>query len=255
MSRLATAFALLTLTTTAGAVVVPGVALARSFAKPPPGHVATAPSPEAVAAAVAASPTASLIELDRGAVRDALRRERRANLARFHAYATAGVYPSNTYRPGLANVWRDEAGHYCAAASMIAASGQADLVIETGDRDIFIRLRDVTAGPLHEWILTSGLTRAEVDLIQRPFVRVSPPASDAPASAAASPTPPKPARPTIDPGLRRKETARLRALYAKIEAQLSTETDAQLELAADELMARPVLALARFGERVRVPGE
>jgi hypothetical protein len=249
MSRLATAFALLTLTTTASAVVVPGVALARAFAKAPPGHAA-APSPTAVAEAIAASPSASLIELDRAAVMDALRGERRANLARFHAYATAGVYPSNTYRPGLANVWRDDAGHYCAAASMIAASGQADLVIETGDRDVFIRLRDVTSGPLHEWILTSGLTRAEVDLIQRPFKRVSPPEPATAIAAGATPT-----RPAVDPALRRKETKRLRALYAKIEAQLGADTDAPLALATDELMARPMLALARFGDRVRALSE
>ena len=42
-------------------------------------------------------------------------------------YYTAGAYPSNVFTPGLANVWRDQDGRYCAAATIIRASGQARL--------------------------------------------------------------------------------------------------------------------------------
>ena len=242
MSRLAPCLALLTAAATIGSFVVPGVALARSFAKPPPA------SPTATSEAVVAPPTADLITLDRAALTTALAAARAANLARFRAYAVSGVYPRNTYKPGLANVWRDDAGHYCAAASIIAASGQPQLVIDTGDRDNFIRLRDVTTGPLHDWILTSGLTQTEVDLIQRPFMRVDRD-DDMPSSAIAVAE--KPTTPKIDRRLRRKETARLRALYTEIETRLLDVDDAQLTLAVDELMHRPMLALATFGDDVR----
>src|SRR5689334_18367196 len=66
--------------------------------------------------------------LDRAVIRAKLIEARRANLAAFRAYRIAGVYPSNVYTDSLANVWRDEDGHYCAAATIIRKSGSVELV-------------------------------------------------------------------------------------------------------------------------------
>ena len=79
-----------------------------------------------------------------------------ANLARFRAYQRKGELPSNTYAAGQLNVWRDEAGHLCAAATIINASGAVALVEQVAEESNFIRLADVTSGPLMDWILTSG---------------------------------------------------------------------------------------------------
>ena len=95
---------------------------------------------------------------------------RAANLARFRAYQQKGSFPSNVYTGSALNVWRDEDGKLCAAATIIRASGQTALVDQTAEDDNFIRLASVTSGPMMDWILTSGLTQAELALIQRPFI-------------------------------------------------------------------------------------
>ena len=106
---------------------------------------------------------------DRATVRAMLAVVRAHNLAAFHAYAAAGVYPSNIYTDGELNVWRDDDGHFCAAATMIRASGEIALTDRVADQTNNIKLGDVTQGPLMDWMLTSGLTQDEVALIQRPF--------------------------------------------------------------------------------------
>ena len=175
--------------------------------------------------------------VSRDAVRTKLAAQRAANIARFHAYRTAGVYPSNIYTPGALNVWRDDDGHLCAAATIIDASGAHDLVQETSVANNFIRLADVTEGPLMDWIITSGLTQAELVTIQRPFMGVADPGS--------------PQRPIVDARKKLAETARLAAKYKAIEAAIAKATKASLDRATDRLMANPVLARAFLqGERV-----
>lgn len=86
--------------------------------------------------------------IDRVALRAALARARATNVAAFRAYARRGVFPSNVYKPGALNVWRDEHGHLCAAATIIDQSGQHELVQRVAKDNDFIRLADVTDGPL-----------------------------------------------------------------------------------------------------------
>jgi hypothetical protein len=176
--------------------------------------------------------------LDRDAVRAKLAAARGANLARFRAYQRKGVFPSNTYADRKLNVWRDEAGHLCAAATIINASCQTDLVARVADQDNFIRLADVTAGPLMDWILTSGLTQAEIAAIQEPFnpVYVEPELQPQPAPIVA-----------VDGRLRRAEDLRLARKYREVEAMLVKNQAASLELAVDRLMARPQLAQQLLG--------
>lgn len=164
--------------------------------------------------------------LDRAALRAKLVANRAANLARFRAYQKAGVFPSNTYGDTARNVWLDADGHLCAAATIIKASGKADLVARTAEQNNFIRLADVTQGPLLDWILTSGLTQAEIVAIQEPMM---------PVTRRPEPTPePR----LVDSGLRKRENQRLIAKYRQVDASIVANQKRSLELAVDRLMTR-----------------
>jgi len=205
MSRLALAFTLLATLTT--------VASARPAAEPVQGARMIAPP-----------------VLDRDALRAKLIANRAHNLAAFRAYRKAGVFPSNVYRQGELNVWRDEDYHFCAAATIIRASGKIGLVDAVAEQNNFIRLADVEQGPVMDWILTSGFTQAELVLIQRPFRPVA-----------------KPDLARIDPKLRTAETARLAKLYKRIDATLVRNRKRSIELALDRLMKHPAAARALMG--------
>jgi hypothetical protein len=203
MSRLSIAL-LLALSTSAFADRAP---LPHEFAQPP------------VASEV---PTMPRRTLDRATVRDALVRARAANLAAFRAYQKKGVFPSNTFSDGKLNVWRDADGHLCAAATIIDASGQHDLVTRVADQSNFIRLADVKQGPLMDWILTSGFTQEEIAAIQEPFMPVG--------------------KSRVEPDLRTTENDRLRAKYAAVDKMLVANQKQSLDLAVDRLMKHPQLA-------------
>lgn len=194
-------------------------ALAGTFAQPPP-------SPHSriggVTPITAAEPAPRLYT----EVHARLAAERRASLARFRAYYRGGVYPANVFHAGELNVWRDQAAHYCAAATIIRASGAEELVEAIAETNNFIKLGDVTSGPVLDWILTSGLTQSEIALIQRPFRAVAPRPEAQPTRIVA-----------IDPDLRATETRRLAALYRQIDAQLVASTDASLREATERLLA------------------
>ncbi len=170
--------------------------------------------------------------LDRDTVRAALVQHRAANLAAFRAYQKAGVFPSNTYQGRKLNVWRDDAGHLCAAATVINLSGATALVNRVAEQTNFIKLGDVTTGPLMDWILTSGFTQDEIAMIQEPYM----PVTDRPA--------PHPVEQPIvvDARLRAAETARLAKLYKQIDGKLVAAQQASLEAATSRLMKKSQLA-------------
>ena len=118
-------------------------------------------------------------------------------------------------------MWRDREGHLCAAATMISRSGARKLVNQVAKTDNFIRLADVTDGALLDWILTSGLTHAEVVAIQEPFMGRE-----------------EPMRPR---DWRTAEDARLRTRYAEVQRMLASDRAASLDAAIDALAARPDL--------------
>jgi hypothetical protein len=217
MSRFVIAFALV-LSTSAAAFAAPS----RSFARPPVATTEAASSGDAAVAPI----------LDRAAIRARLLEHRLANLERFRAYQRQGVFPSNTYTNGLLNVWLDDAGHLCAAATIIKASGGDALVMQVARDDNFIRLADVTQGPLLDWILTSGLTQAEIVAIQKPFMGVVRPVQPVVVEQPA----------IVDARLRAAEDARLAKLYRAIDARIVKNQRASLELAVDRLMNHPALA-------------
>ena len=194
-------------------------------------HFAEAPTP--VASVPTTMPDDMQLEpvaLDRDTVRAALLKARQANLASFRTYQQMGVFPSNTYVNGQLNVWRDQDGHFCAAATIIRLSGKTDLVNKVADQNNFIRLADVRQGPLMDWILTSGFTQDEIAMIQAPFQPVTEQPSPEPAP--------------INMTMREKETARLVAKYATISKLLVKNQKKSLDLAVDRLMKHPQLAWA-----------
>lgn len=169
--------------------------------------------------------------VSRAQVRAKLLANRRANLARFHAYRIGGVYPSNVFTSTLGNIWRDQQGNYCAAATIIRASGAVELVEQIAEDDNFFRIADVEQGPVMDWILTSGLTQQELVLIQKPFRPVTWQPDFTPTTTIA-----------IDPMLRAAETRRLAKLYRQIERKLVNQQRRSIETAVDRLMKRPDLA-------------
>jgi hypothetical protein len=203
------------------------VAPSNGFAQPPPGaapHADVYEAPNAIRVAPHRT-------LDRATVRAALVQARTRNLAAFRAYQKAGVFPSNTMKGKKLNVWLDADGHFCAAATIIKASGQDDLVNKVAEQNNFIRLADVKQGPLMDWILTSGFTQDEIAAIQEPFM----PVTQEPAIAPVEPI-------LVDAKLRAKEDARLLAKYKQVDKQLVKNRTKSLDKATDRLMKNPTLA-------------
>lgn len=168
--------------------------------------------------------------VDRAVVRRALAQRRADNFGRFAAYVDRGVFPRNHVTDGMLNVWIDEDGRTCAAATIIRDSGFADLVATTAATSNYIVLADVREGELFAWMLTSGFTQEEIAEIQEPFM--------------GEPGDPRNGRmmPLVaEPAFDAEEDARLRARYAEVTAMLLAGADASLELAVDRLMAHPAL--------------
>lgn len=126
---------------------------------PPPAGIAAIP-PAAVVDALAARRAAAVA---------ALAERRAAAVAALHAYAVAGQYPTDDRGQPL-SVFVDARGVRCPMAELVYRSGRADLVAAVQRERNDVRLRDVTAGPLHAWMQTSGLTPAEIDLVQGALV-------------------------------------------------------------------------------------
>jgi hypothetical protein len=197
----------------------------------PPVSVAAADIPDGYSAPV---------RLDRAAIRAKLAQNRAANLARFRVYQKKGVFPNNTYTDGKLNVWLDEYGNLCAAATIIKLSGQDDLVQRTADQSNFIRLADVTQGPLMDWILTSGLTQDEIAAIQEPMMPVVMNPGVEPAVEPAVEPMPEPI--VVDGRMRRIENRRLIQKYKQVDAQIVKARNKSLDAATDRLLSNPDVA-------------
>jgi hypothetical protein len=178
-------------------------------------------------------PTPRLSDEARARLKKVLASHRAKNVAAFRAYARRGVYPHNYINNGALNVWIDNDGHMCAAATMIFKSGAKRLVRQTAKDNNYIHLADVTDGALMDWILTSGLTHAEVIAIQAPMVGMPNDRGD-----------------DYVPGLqdwRIAEDARLRAGYDETLKQLAANKDGSLDAAVDALAWRPDLVAKLIG--------
>lgn len=106
---------------------------------------------------------ASRDELER-----ALRASRALRIARLKTYAAAGRFALNDASEGLRFVWRDREGRLCAMADLVDDSGRGDLVDQVAREDNQLQLASVTSGALFDWMLHSGLTVEEIQLVQEP---------------------------------------------------------------------------------------
>lgn len=180
-------------------------------------------------------PTPRISDQARARLRTLLTKRRAKNVRSFAAYVARGSYPHNFATPDRLNVWIDEEGHMCAAATMIFRSSTSarTLVRDTAKNDNYVRLADVDSGPLLDWILTSGLTHDEVVAIQEPFDGPDPGEDMPPRQAPVS--------------WRTSEDNRLRARYAQVMAQLKSAPAGSIEAAIDALAFRPDLVARLVG--------
>jgi hypothetical protein len=102
------------------------------------------------------------------ALRARLRAHRHRLLDELHAYRVAGVFPVNTTVPGDGHFLIDPHGTLCAVANLIARDGHRDLIEAAARTNNALLFGDVHAGPIHDWILTSGFTQEEIARIQVP---------------------------------------------------------------------------------------
>ena len=160
--------------------------------------------------------------IDRAAVRAALAERRAITFQRFLAYREARVYPYNP-GPGTAHLWIDGEGHLCAAATIISGDWGRDATVAAAEGNVGLRLSDVKAGRLNDWMLTSGLAHHELVAIQVPGWDPGP---------------------QPEPDQRQQEIVRLYQTYVDVERQLTNLWDEDLEQATDALLARPALARA-----------
>ena len=217
MSRFALAFALVT-SLTAGVFAESAPA---NFARPPTDQIEVSDGPRVAL---------PMRYLDREAVRAKLLERRAENLARFRAYQAKGVFPQNTFVKGKLNVWIDDAGNLCAAATLINASGKEELVKLVGEQTNFIRLGDVKQGPLMDWMLTSGFTQEEVVAIQAPMVYSGDEMRMWEQQR------------RVNDELRVAEAARLKKVYKTVERSIVKNQKKSIEVAVTRLMQHPDLA-------------
>ncbi len=172
-------------------------------------------------------------------LRRALGEQRKVNLARFHDYRRAKVYPHDWDTPDgklqMVNVWRDPQAHLCAVATLVHLDGK-DAMVETIAKDQnSIQTANLTDGPLVDWIMTSGFTQEEVVMIQAPTE------ADVEMMEAQE----RAEKRRIKRWLAREDN-RLASVYKTIETTLETGriADAGLDLATARLAQHPELAAA-----------
>jgi hypothetical protein len=153
-------------------------------------------------------------------VRDQLAAQRELQLARLHDYAIHPErFPLNTDDPsGPRLYFVDPKGRFCAVANLMVLSGRREDVLRIAATDNQVQVKNLSSGPVLDWIETSGLLREEVEQIQKP----------APGYSYSED------RPSVAEAENRELTARLLGLETTLRAQSA----ASLDLAAGRLEAR-----------------
>jgi hypothetical protein len=91
---------------------------------------------------------------------------RMARIADLEKYAAVGAFPVNHTAVEFTPVFVDGYGVACAVGHLMRCSGATALVDKIAAENNLIKLHEVTEGPAVEWMLRSGLTREECELIQ-----------------------------------------------------------------------------------------
>lgn len=80
-------------------------------------------------------------------------------------YREAGQYPTDV-AGRVASVFVGVNGVRCPMAELMHKSGRDDLVAAVAKDNNTIRLADVHEGPVYDWMLSSGLTLDEINMVQ-----------------------------------------------------------------------------------------
>ncbi|MDF1755203.1 MAG: hypothetical protein P1U89_20610 [Verrucomicrobiales bacterium] len=109
---------------------------------------------------------AQLEAVDISHLSEAQRIQRNAHIDTLRQYTNTGRFPKNIYVEGRRPVFIDPWGIHCAVGYLIHTSGRSDLA-EVINRDHQLDyLRDIATLGLDEWQKLSGLSFAELELIQ-----------------------------------------------------------------------------------------
>jgi hypothetical protein len=82
-------------------------------------------------------------------------------------YIAAGNFPQNSTLEGeMIPVFVDNEGNACAVAYLMLCDGQSALVEEVREKNNNVKLHELTEGKVVDWMLRSGLTKEECELIQ-----------------------------------------------------------------------------------------
>ena len=165
-------------------------------------------------------------------LRAALIARRAHHLDVLRAYHQAGVFPINTTIPGEGHFLIDDNGTLCAVANLIAQDGHRDLIVVASRTDNGLLFGDVKSGPIHDWILTSGLTQEEIARIQAP----APYVGEQPVIRPDDPIQPAP---VPEPSPIELANAKVRDYLIAIEAEL--RMNAGIDTALARLQAHPEL--------------
>jgi len=161
-------------------------------------------------------------------VREKLAAHRRQEIDRLRAYAEAAQFPVNTPDVNQAHMFKDPQGRLCAVANLIHADGHDDVVDAVASANNGLVVAGLKAGPVVDWIRTSGLTQEEVARIQAPAPLVrrkrAPKADDHDVAA----------KPRMSEA---QMVAALRTRFASVEAELEATTTASLDTAVERLVA------------------
>jgi hypothetical protein len=171
------------------------------------------------------TPETPRADVHRAMWRTFLMQQRAAQIERLKAYSAAGQFAMDD-NPGLHFVWRDGQGRLCAMANLVAQSGRMDLVDRVATNHNDLQLASVRDGDLLEWMLRSGLTQEEVQLIQFPDF-----------NGGRAPIGLQPSEPQPDPRMV-WEITRKRAHLASVVERLEMDSVDSIELALDRLEDR-----------------
>jgi hypothetical protein len=157
-------------------------------------------------------------QIDVQALRAAITDRRAQQVDRLLAYSDRGIFPVNTYSDQVINVFRDDSGTLCAVANLVSLDGYDTLVADTARANNFVRFAELTDGPLHDWIFTSGFTQAELAAIQLPDMPIR-----------------------DEPDFRITEQQRLRQHLLTMHAQLNADIERSVESILTLLLEKPEL--------------
>jgi|GEM_PF-3595299 len=112
-----------------------------------------------------------------------LRAERARNLDRLHEYRLRAIYPRNYDHPDrLLPCFIDRNGAICAVGYLIEMSAGRAAAERINARYQYATVAAMNDPDIYNWIARSGLTRAEVEAIQRPEMGVRDGRFNAPSS-------------------------------------------------------------------------